>query len=64
MKKIISISLSILLIVVFSLTIFVEFIDEKPKKMSGAYKALKFWNESRAYPFKDISSEKYFLLFS
>jgi photosystem II stability/assembly factor-like uncharacterized protein len=32
----------------------------KKSKVSGAYKALEFWTNSRAYPEKDIPSDKYF----
>ncbi len=63
MKKSFFIGISVLLIVFLSMMLFIPFNQEQPKKLSGAYKALKFWNNSRAYPDKDISSEKYFQAF-
>lgn len=65
MKKIIIICLSLIVVVLFQLiqSNLIKTKNEKPKKLSGAYKALKFWNESRAYPYKDISSDKYFQAF-
>jgi len=63
MKRAFFISLSVFLLVIFSISLIFQFNDETPKKISGAYKALKFWNTSRAYPNKDIASEKYFLAF-
>ena len=65
MKKTIFIGLPVLLIIVL-VTVGINYFNaesESPKKLSGAYKALKFWNKSRAYPYKDIPSEKYFRAF-
>lgn len=54
--------LVILFAIFLSITFFIKQ-NEKPQNLSGAYKALKFWNDSRAYPHIDISAEKYYRAF-
>jgi photosystem II stability/assembly factor-like uncharacterized protein len=65
MKKNIVIGFSILLIAVLTIIrLNIYDIEKKlPKKLSGAYEALKFWNNSRAYPNKDIDNEKFYIAF-
>ena len=63
MKKTFFIRLTVFIIIVISAVLIFYSNNDKPKKLSGAYKALKFWNESRAYPEKDIASDKYYRAF-
>ena len=46
MKILISISILLLVLIVIVGQNIYDFDKESPKKLSGAYKALKFWNKS------------------
>jgi len=55
-------SLILLIVVILGSMFYLKEEREQPR-ISGAYKALKFWTASRAYPEKDISNKAFYSAF-